>query len=103
VDELETEIQSLKSAFHKLHQRIGGGDGAQAASAASESRWDQYDKQVLSRLSAGQTVTLSRLVVMYEDAGLRQQSTIKSRVKALTRNGPFEQAGQSKWSFVGAE
>lgn len=111
VEELEAENQELRALVEALHTKInhledqidtdggatGGGSGATV---------DHYDKAVLETLDAQAplAVTTPALQKLYRSqTTLRNNKTIKRRVRTLTDHDAFELLDTGRWHYHGRQ
>lgn len=67
---------------------------------ASMARFDDRDISVLSQLDEGQVVTPETMRKLYRRfTDVRRPSTLKRRVKNLTRQPEFESVGFRRWEY----
>lgn len=97
-DDLRERVQQLEAQVEHLQDRV---DDLAEGSTHSEGTVDQYDGYVIQQLDAGETATLATLRSYYRQSGIRNDSTLKQRVKQLTRMPYFESAGTQRWRFTG--
>lgn len=89
--------QELLERIRDLEERVAQLEREDAA----EADWrDHYDDHVLDALKPGETVDAGRLQELYRTAGIRQQSTLRDRVKLLVTEGPFIDIDAGTWAYA---
>lgn len=98
-DPLRDVVDDLRQRVEILESRI---DELEASAARPDGTLDRYDATVLDGLDEGETYTLTDFQSAYRQAGIRQQSTLKARIKHLTAEF-CDRVGTQRWRFVGRE
>lgn len=95
IDELERRMAEVETRLDALERENSG--------PAVEGR-DRYDRRVIKKLqNTDGEVQITTLYSFYRQAGVRNESKIKSRLRDLASDGLIEKAGSSRWRFVGPE
>lgn len=99
----DQEIAELRQFVERAHDRIDELE-AELEQRQSTDAGDSRDAAVLRCLERGDSVSLRQLQQLYRaQTDIRSSSTLKERIKTLTKRDCFEQTGQQRWKYLGGE
>lgn len=97
VEDLRREVEQLRERVAELESQVGPGGSALPPAAS-----DYRDARVLDPLDAGDTVHLHDLRELYRSrTDIRDDSTLRERIKDLVETEAFEQIGKQRWRYHG--
>lgn len=115
-EELAEELAHIKQRITALEDALAALDGtADEPADDSEPRQsdelfgqsgplDARDDAALSGLDAGTLVTTTQLKNRYREfTDIRNDATLRSRIRSLTNTSLFDAAGTAKWNYLGRD
>ncbi|WP_136690071.1 hypothetical protein [Halorhabdus amylolytica] len=105
VEALRAEVASLHKELAEAKQRITAlEDRLENGSTLPPGAADHRDARVLEAIEPGDVVQLRTLRSLYEDrTDIRDEETLRERIKDLTRRDAFELVGRQHWQYLGGE
>jgi hypothetical protein len=101
--ELQQRVEQLTERVEALEEKLEAATGTTSTpSFGGPAGLDARDSAVVDALDAGDVLGLKTFRRLYRDrTDIRQSDTVAERVRNLTQTEFFEEAGHSRWRYVG--